>query len=202
MNKIWTEENLNKAIELHNLGVKRPKIAEALGVPTQTVKIRLDYMIRKGLLQSNRTVVDIESDIQLLDYIRTYPAKDSCPFPYRTLILNKYQSWSAALEAASLPPNIGGKFDKTKPTILYLLDFGEFKKFGVTQQTIQHRFSGAPKFQVLDQAVLNLYDALEDEALIKAGVADRAFQPNLPWFARNGKTECFIGNETKLEDLL
>ena len=204
-NRLWTSEELDQLKDLRSQGFNNADIALFLSMDHQAVKTKASQLIKAGIIKANSGVyssIAPKSTVQeLLQYVVNYPVKDNCPNPYKSRIVSYFGSWASALEAANLPPNIGGKFDETKPTILYLLDFGGFKKFGITQQTIQRRFSGAPFFTVLDQLVLNLHEALEFEALIKAGVADRAFQPNLPWFARNGKTECFIGKETKLEDL-
>lgn len=96
----------------------------------------------------------------------------------------------------------GGCHNKTKPTILYLVQFENFYKIGITQKSIKERFYGAPKYTMVDYVSTDLDFAFDMEAIIKESV--NTFIPEIKWFERNGKTECFISDTpiTSLEQLL
>jgi len=185
-----------------------PEIASKMNRNYDKVKQKISRLIKKGVLEaqghqssptgsySHQNLAPKSSVQELNQYVLNYLVKERCPQPYSSRIIRQYGSWSAALEANGLPPNIGGKFDPNKETIVYLVDFGSFKKFGITQQTIKLRLNGAPKYRILDSISTTLVEALNIERDIKKEVSQ--FIPEDSWFERNGKTECFKGARTSL----
>ena len=141
---------------------------------------------------------------QLIGYLLDYPVKPTsdifnidksvpCAATYRKY----FGSWSNALIAANITPNKGG-FDYHKPTIVYCLDFGGFYKYGVTQRTIEQRFShGYPSYTVLYTKEMSLSAALRVERKYSELFKDSKYIPEHLSFHREtgggcgGKTECF-----------
>lgn len=199
----WTDEDTKMLIQYRAEGKKLPEIAKLLNHKYDYVKKKASDLVKQGIIERGNNSAAPKSSVQELNqYVLNYVSRDNCPQPYLSRIIQHYGSWSAALEANGLSPNIGGKMNPNKPTIVYLLDFGAFKKIGITQRMINQRFSGAPSYTVLDTLETDLATALEFEKELKQAVANRAFQPSEPWFERNGRTECFIGQETELAALL
>lgn len=231
--KKWSQEELDYLIELrNNTNLNIPSIAEQIGRPYDRVKAKISSLIKKGIItpkgvQSSPTgsysfKVEFtaaeqnytnrgcfsepltEKDKQdLIEFVQQYKTSDACPHDIRYQIKKCFGSWSAALVEAGLPIN-KGTLDSNKPTTLYLIDFGDFKKYGITQRTLKQRFSGSPDYVILDQFVTDLQDAEQLERIIAKTVANKAFQPNMPYFenGRRGKTECFKGSETQLCELI
>lgn len=208
----WTIENELELIELRDARLNIKEIALILGRDYMKVKAKISQLIKKGLIDavgpqssptgsySHQNHYPKSTDEELLEYVKTYIVCDTCPRPFRSRIKIRFGSWTKALELAGLSPNIGGKLDFNKDTVLYLLDFGKFKKVGITQQSIKARFSGAPEYTILDSIILGLEDALYFESAIKCSTVTHI--PEQKWFERNGKTECFISDKNCFEDLL
>lgn len=221
----WSPEEIERLIKLRQTtDMTIPEMAIKLGRPYDRVKRKISQLIKAGEIppkshQSSPTgsysyqKSAPKSTVQeLLQYVVNYPSRDSCPDPYRSRIVRHFGSWGTALKAAGVTSNIGGNMDPTKPTTLYLLDFGDFLKFGITQRTIAQRFSGAPPYTVLDTYTSDLDAILALEREISENVREYALIPADPWFERNGKTECFVApnfssnsvqsQHLKLEDLI
>jgi len=203
----WTEQTDQQLIELRLEKVPLTRCATILGVTYDAVKHRASKLIKDGKLSctplnERRVAPKIYTVQNLLDYVRQYVSNDACPNDIKHQVRKQFGSWGAALEAAGLTGNIGGKMDLDKPTTLYLLDFGEFKKVGITQRELKQRFTGAPAYTVLDTVTTTLEQAVEFETAVLNTVKSRQFVPADLYFERRGKTECFIGCETQLEQLL
>lgn len=193
----WTDEHTEILIARRNARVKYEDIAKEIGCDVPAIKYRVKVLKLPPICD----LANKYSKDELLEVLRTYQSKDACPMEYRHYINKQFGSWTAGLNEAGLASKIGGVFDKTKPTTLYLLKFDGFYKIGVTQRKIEQRFSGAPKYEVLDTYCSDLDEilSLEREMLSKV----ERFEPNLSWFKRNGKTECFLFPfDPTFEDLL
>ena len=91
-----------------------------------------------------------------------------------------------------------GGFDKTKPAILYAIQFEDwdpipFKKIGITNLTIEASFKGFPKFTIIAQENFDLgLDAYNEEQKILKRLKARGmkYKPENP--LPNGNTECYI----------
>jgi hypothetical protein len=197
--KKWTEEEITTVINLHGIKTPLKQIAETIGCTYDQLCYIVRKLISEGKLVSYRSNPSIYTKEQLIDFIQEYKSRDACPNPIRHAINKMFGSWSKGLEAASMTSNIGGLVDPSKPLMLYLLQFDGFYKIGVTQRTLQQRFSGAPHYEVIDTYCSDLDEVLSLEKEILSKV-ERVL-PEHPWFKRNGKTECFKSDK-KLNSLL
>lgn len=214
INRKWSDADVDQLILLRNEDRTLAEIAEILDKSYSAVKTKSSELVKKGIVvpkgarssptgsYSYQTQYAKSTDEELLDYVKTYVSRDACPRTFSSRVVSRFGSWTKALEIAGVIGNIGGKLCPEKETTLYLLDFGEFKKVGITQQRINQRFAGAPNFSVVDKLCTTLEEALMFEKAILSNVSSRQFIPSHPWFERNGKTECFIGEETDLADLV
>ena len=84
------------------------------------------------------------------------------------------------------------------PTLLYLVDFGDFKKVGATQVSLEDRFKQDKPFKLLDSAWLSMQDALDTEEEILKNIRKFAVIGDI----RRGSTECFQLDCTLLSDLI
>jgi DNA-binding Lrp family transcriptional regulator len=193
----WTEEKLQQVIEMRNNKMSYVDIAKELDCTLDSVKHIGSKLIKDGRLRRAKAIRKYSRE-ELLEVVKEYKSQDSCPMEYRHYIRVEFGSWTQALSAAGMRSRVGGVMDSTKPTTLYLLDFGEFYKVGITQRDLKHRFRGAPKYEIIDLycSDLNYVAALEQEILSKV----KRVQPEDPWFSRQGKTECF-SSDVKIESL-
>jgi hypothetical protein len=118
--------------------------------------------------------------------------------PSYNTIVSYFGSWANACAIAGVSYNdIGLK--KDKETTLYFIDFGDFKKVGITQQSIKARFAKYKlDYTILDFEVYeNLSLALAAEREILSKVEKIAEQSIL----KSGASECFYSEYTSLLDL-
>ena len=193
----WTEEKLQQFIEMRNNKMTYADIAIAFECTLNSAKHIGSKLIKEGRLCRAKAIKKYSRE-ELLDVVKEYESQDSCPMEYRHYIRVEFGSWTKALFAAGMRSKVGGVMDSTRPTTLYLLDFGEFYKVGITQRDLKYRFRGAPKYEIIDFycSDLNHVAALEQEILSKV----KRIRPDHPWFSRQGKTECF-SSKAKLESL-
>lgn len=190
--KYWTEEEEALLIEL----CKSNKLSN-INIPGRSknqIRGKIEHLKSKGILPRINTIRGLKSDLtreELLEGVRKYVSCDRCPTTLATNIKRVFGSWTKALEAAGISGNIGGKFDPNRTTRVYLLDFGDFYKIGITQQQIKSRFSGAPAHTVLDYVETDLDNAVYLEKELKKAIRLYQYIAEHPWFERNGKTECF-----------
>lgn len=102
-----------------------------------------------------------------------------------------FGSWEAALKAAGLEPNQPTMKEDVQTTV-YLLDFGDFYKIGITQQPLNKRLgSRYPLYQV----VLTIEAPLKEARLIEKqwleNVKEYKYIPDNFPTEGGGHTECF-----------
>ena len=106
-------------------------------------------------------------------------------FPYRSRESIRLKLHRSGVHA--LPSKKGGALVDGKATTLYLVNFGEYFKVGITQQSIKRRLSHYPPYLIvwqLDNLTLQLAKELEISILEQV---DLFIPDNWP----SGKTECF-----------
>lgn len=91
-----------------------------------------------------------------------------------------------------------GTMTRGLTTLLYLVDFGNFKKVGVTQVGIKERLKQDGKYTVLDYCELDLDAAIETEKEILKNMRPYLVEGSV----RRGFKECFDYPCTQLLDLL
>ena len=136
------------------------------------------------------------TDEQLLDAIREAPRPtyDALRYSYPSsrTISNRFGSWPKALDAAGIPRNTQGP-QHDKPATFYVVDFGDFQKFGITQRSIKERFIGYPACEVIfTQEFPTLIAAWEEENKWKEAVWEYRYTPtHYRFFHSGGSSECF-----------
>lgn len=195
-NPPWTEEEDLLLVELRDRGVPPRDCVNYLPRSYDAIKKRY---VTLGLTDgpNKGSIVPIDKN-KALEIVRKYITAEACSHEERYLVRKSFGSWTEALYAAGISPNIP-MFDYNKKTKLYFLDFGSFQKIGVTQRELPQRFSGAPPYTVLDILEGDCANILELEALIKKNITPVEVPE---WFERNGKTECFVTSAKTLEELL
>lgn len=210
--KPWTEEEELKFIQFRESGKDNKEIALLLGKTHDSVKKKASEFLNAGIVSGisrkgkYKTGPTTKLDLpisDLLDIVREYVSCESCPTHLRSNIKRVFGTWTKALEEAGIPGNIGGNSCKDRITRVYLLQFQEFYKIGITQQQIKSRFSGAPRYEILDYLETDLDNAVYLEKELKKAIIKTQYIAEHPWFERNGKTECFKTDQTirQLEDV-
>lgn len=177
------------------------ELATELGCSEDTIKKKKVQLGLSGIVKRgarNDWGVKKYSDDELLDILKTSENKTYAYFtrggkglPAAATYVNRFGSWGNALLLAGLPANRCTML-RDKATKVYLVDFGDFYKIGVTQQALGDRFSGYPKYDiVLLLEYDNLCDALAKEKEWLLNVSQFAYVPNT--FPKEGRgfTECF-----------
>jgi hypothetical protein len=126
--------------------------------------------------------------------------------PPATTYRKYFGTWTAALEAAGVVAKEAGggrnvqKEDKV--TLLYLVEFEDFYKIGITQQTVDQRLGGRyPAYKILCTKEFNtLAEAKRVEARLLTEVKHKQYIPtNFPAEGR-GFTECFKMTKSEFEE--
>lgn len=192
----WIEADISKVKELIEKGHQYKYIAEVLG--------RSEAAITNVVRTRGLGVKKEYTDEYLLDLVRKYVVKERLDYfredeePSSMVVVGRFGSWVKALELAGLDIN-HSVLKKNKETYLYLVDFGKFKKIGITQRDTESRFRGFPAYKLLDFVKFpDLDEAIETEREILWKLRESRVNPGLP----NGNTECFISECNCIEDLI
>lgn len=128
-----------------------------------------------------------EAPLHTYDY---FNSKESS-VPSATTYRRYFGSWQAALEAAGIQPN-KSSMDCTRPTKVYLVDFGDFYKVGITQQTLKQRFkNNYPKYEVVLEIDTTYEEAKAIEKQWLEAVKQFKYIPDSFPIEGRGFTECF-----------
>lgn len=129
----------------------------------------------------------------LLAQIRKYPNmrenKD------RDLIIRIWGRWEKALLAARVLPYW---IDPTKELTLYLVQFSNYKKVGITQQSLFMHLKGYPRYSILDEISGPPKEIFKKHQLILDKLEPYLYHPG---WSRAGGFECFKHPAITLEDL-
>ena len=161
--KKWTEDDIHWLREGCLLGLTAKEIALALDRTEDTIKSKKVALGLTGLTTHNRGNFTtkkegkIYTDEELLEILKTSPVKTYSYFtsgktntPSAATYVNRFGSWTKALELAGLPYNSSSMLPD-KLTLVYLVYFpGEdIYKIGITQQEVRQRFYGYPDYEIL-----------------------------------------------------
>ena len=141
----------------------------------------------KQLGLSNKTYNWTSDELESLVYLSKECTLEELMevFPHRSRESIRLKIHRLGLER--LPSKKGGSLLEGIPTTLYLVNFGEFFKVGITQQSIKRRLGNYPPYSIvwqLDNLPLGRAKDLEIEILEQVDL----FMPD-NWLS--GKTECF-----------
>lgn len=195
MIKHWTPEEEKLLIEGKLNKIPLVEIAAKLGRSLEAVRTRSKRLNHKmGIVKTNLTWK--ENEIALLYEDLDYNELERLlPYTKRAI--------QSQCEKRGINKRFGkisgaGTMRHDKPATLYLVDFGSYKKVGVTQVSIQERFKQDGSFTILDTIVLSLEEALEFEREILKNMRPYRTVGTI----RRGFNECFIYDCFKLEEIL
>lgn len=184
--KILIQGKLNK-VPLAEIALQLDRSLEAVRTRSKRVNHQMG-VVKTSLLWKKAEIALLHED---LDYDEL---EKLLPYTRRAIM--------AQCEKRGISKRFGsistGTMFSDKPATLYLVDFGEFKKVGVTQVSLETRFISDGKFTVLDTIELSLDEALEMEQAILKNM--RPYR--VVGTVRRGSTECFIYQCSQIEDLL
>lgn len=194
MIKHWTPEEEKLLIEGKLNKVPLAEIAIQLGRSLEAVRTR-SKRVNHQLGTAKKNLIWEDDEILLLYEDLDYDELEAIlPYTKRAI--------KSQCEKRGIPKRFGkistGTMYLDKPTTLYLVDFGEFKKVGVTQVSLEERFKQDDKFIVLDTIELSLDEALEFENQILKNM--RPYR--VIGTVRRGFNECFIYDCSSLEEIL
>jgi hypothetical protein len=207
---LWTEEELELLRLFSEQGMTAREIAEEIGRPLGSVNTKRRELGCKTTKKNYKhlyvgTVGEVQD--RLIEIMRNAPVityeyfnRADSDLPAATTYRKYFGSWAKAMEAAGVTttnPELGYSDNKycqkpNRSTTVYLIDFGDFYKVGITQQTIKQRFSGNyPPYTVILSLEMSLAEAKELEGKWLKVVKPYQFIPsNFPTEGR-GFTECF-----------
>ena len=192
----WSKEE--EDLLANNMDLSYKEIASMLGRTEGSVATKAKRMGLARVFHGNFT------DEQLLAVVRKYRSRDALKYSKELItakmVEHRFGGWKEALRIAGLDQNECSLLPN-KDTILYLVDFGEFKKVGITQRTIKDRFrDGYINYKILDFVTFSsLEDALDAEREILSNMEKYKY---IPEDFNNGKTECFKFDCTLLEEII
>lgn len=165
---------------------KGPAIGSIKGVSNTLYTDEYFIYILQGLSITSR-------DWYVLNKLPEWPAANT--------ISKRFGGWTKALEAAGIKANKGVQ-SPDRGTLVYLLDFGDFYKVGITQQSIKQRFTGYPEYDIIAYKSTSLEEAKSIEKAVLNLVAEYKFIPNTFPTEGRGFTECFKASAPILSQCL
>lgn len=203
---IWTKENDQQLIFLHQANTSVKELAKQLNRTEPAIKARVQKFIKEGILigKSQKTKRYFTSE-ELLEMVKLYRSHDALKrassgnpdIPNPKTIQERFGSWSEARKLAEVYSG-AGSMQPHWPTILYLVKFERFYKVGITQRTVRERFWGYPEYELIDEV---LYPDLESAYETEQEILSKVSLYEASRLSGKGKTECFK-YERKLSSLL
>lgn len=204
--KKWTEEDHELIRCMSKAGFTAREISVEMGCSEDTVKYKKSIL---GISTRSNSYKPKHNNMlggrpkkytkeQLIEIMRAAPthtydyfnSKDN-NLPAATTYRAYFGSWEAALCAAGIEPNATSMKADVRTTV-YLLDFGEFYKIGITQQPLNKRFGARyPEYQVVLTIETSLEDARKIEKDWLNAVKEYKYIPDSFPQDGGGHTECF-----------
>ena len=182
-------------IQLYKEGVKYDDIAQELGLTKGQVLRQAKKLQTLGVISPRKSPIDSYyssmSDEEILQEVAITDSADSAPNPLRYQARKRFGNWSDAKYISGTIGNIGGNMLENKPTKVYLIDFGDYIKIGITQQELKLRLAHFPKHRLLDFIETDLNSARSIEKELHSKLKRYEFDKIPKGLDRNGYTECF-----------
>ena len=203
---IWTKENDQQLISLHQAKTSIREIAKQLNRTEPAIKGRVQKFIKEGLLvgktQKAKRHFTSEELLKFVEEYRSYEALKRASsgnpnLPNPKTIQERFGSWGEARKLAGVYSHVG-TLQPHWPTILYLIKFDGFYKVGITQRTVRERFWGYPEYELIDEV---LYPDLESAYETEQEILSKVKLYEAIELSGKGKTECFK-DERELSTLL
>ena len=194
MIKHWTKEEESLLLKLKAEGKKLADIALVLDRTLEAIRTRSKRLSKhdKDLSWSVEEVELLRKDLDYSELMILLPERTKRAIMSKCEKLGIKKRFLGGSRISRGTQVSGGE------SLLYLVDFGNFKKVGVTQVGIQERFKQEGQYKILDSVKMCLEDALETEAEILKNMRPFRVVGNL----RRGSSECFNYDCTLLEDII
>lgn len=201
----WTEkdiENLKLGLELE---LSHEEIADCLDRSKSSVMHKVQRLgLSKTSIQWNKilsreeviSLIRIYRTSEAMDYTEEVPGHKSCQ-----KILG-VSSWNECLELAGLPIYKQARFKSDRKTRFYIVKFEDingviFNKFGITQRTVQMRYS-KKDIEIVNEVIGTLEYCQDLEYKFSKLVSDLKYLPEDKRFYNDtygGYSECYISRE-------
>lgn len=192
----WTKEEEELLLKLKSNKVPLKDIAVKLGRSLEAVRTRSKRLNQQLNLPTAGRLKWTEEEIALLREDYDYnELEELLPQYTRRAIMSQCEKLGISKRYHIVSQ---GTRSPTKKSILYLVDFGKYKKVGITQVGIKERLKQDGHYTVLDWVELDDDLACEFESAILKNM--RKFK--VKGSVRRGFNECFNYDCTLLEDLL
>jgi transposase-like protein len=207
----WTEEDKEVTRLLLEQGLNIAEVSAETSIPPGTIngwktkwgikhKKSYKYLYEGTVEEVQARLIKIMQEAPEVSY--NYFNSASSSVPSATSYRKIFGSWEEALKAAGIH-NISTQ-EVNKLTVVYLVEFEDFYKVGITQQTVDQRLGGRyPAYQILaikEYPTLIQAKSMEKELLDL--VKGYSYIPtNFPAEGR-GFTECFKMPKNEVELLI
>lgn len=204
----WTEEETTLVQLFNEQGMSDLQIAKeidrpvssvgglrsSLGLVNKTTKNMYNHLYKGTVGEVQARLIKIMQEAPFVSY-EYFNSKNS-GVPPATAYRKFFGSWSNALNAAGVVTSSkpGSTYSQKVevPCKVYLLDFGDFYKIGITQQTLSQRFGGRyPPYTVILTLEMSLAEAKALEKQWLNTVKPYQFIPDCFPAEGRGFTECF-----------
>lgn len=197
--KRWSTEEDQFLVEELKAGSTHESIGYSLNRTKSSIMHRVQ---RLGLSKKNPSWIHLTND-DMLELVRKYKTAeefDNNPeIPSYKTIVRRFEvnTWNEVIALAGLCKSKGTRYDHTKETTFYILEFVDtdetvFKKYGVTQRPLTTRYKGKP-FKIIHQEIGSLQNALDkEEAMDQEVTKYRPLSRDFYAEGHGGYTECFI----------
>lgn len=200
MIKHWTEQEEILLINMRAEGLTYNQIADKLGRSLEAVRTRGKRLRARGLIAGEKNKGNSnwsEDEVSKLYEDLDYNQLESLLGRSRRSIMSKCEKLGISKRLPGSSKKLGTLY-RDKTATLYLVDFGEFKKIGVTQVPLEQRFINYGQFKLLDSCEMDVDVALEMEMEVLKNMRPFRTMGDI----RRGGSECFRFECTQIEELL
>lgn len=198
MIKHWTTDEEARLLELKQKGVRLADIAKHLNRSPEAVKTRSKRLAaQNGVISKSGNFSWTDAEVGTLYTDLDYDELAAALGKSRRAIMSKCEKLgiSKRFPGTNKSP---GTMNVHEPATLYLVDFGEYKKVGVTQVSLHERFKHEKFFRVLDVVEMDVKSCLETEGEILRNMREYKVVGDL----HRGSLECFNYDCALLSDLI
>ena len=198
--KLYSDEEELLITRLYTSGVSDDKIASTTGRSVAAIQ---NYRRSRGLVHTGKeySIEELQHALHNSpDKRRSYFILNADKLPPISQYIKVWGSWAEALVANGYPLH-NSSMDPEKPTTLYILDFSNFYKVGITQNSIRGRFLNLNlPFEVLFEQQYMYKTAKNLEKMILEHFSENKHAPLE--LQNNGSTECFITSKEELAKII
>jgi hypothetical protein len=189
--KRWSTKEDRTLLDMTNDGASLNEISRVLNRTKAAVSARKSRLVTYNYYEGSGA--DLKTE--LLRILKSAPSKAANYFrlennvPSYSTYIKYFGTWDNVLKEANIPANTNSLSPELMTT-LYLVEFDGFYKIGITQRSLDLRFSGYPKYSVILKLNLSYCEAIKLEKDFLTNVKEFSYRPPL-FLIPSGGTECF-----------